>query len=138
MITDFHGEIGTTNFNFDLNYYLGENPEIKKRDNYLALKANYIVRWILCELGINSSHNIYTTWGKDDFVYHYCTYNPNEDVKNYNILAPLYLNPALKNYGKSRDGYCHIIRKAHKFHNPLEYIHPQDSLFLDDNLAVDD
>ena len=99
------------------------------------LKANYIVRWILCELGINSSHNIYTTWGKDDFVYHYCTYNPNEDVKNYNILAPLYLNPALKNYGKSRDGYCHIIRKAHKFHNPLEYIHPQDSLFLDDNLS---
>ena len=99
------------------------------------LKANYVVRWILCELGINSPQNIYTTWGENDFVYHYCTYNPNEDVKNYNILAPLYLNPALKNYGKPRDGYCHIIRKAHKFHNSLEYIHPQDSLFLDDNLS---
>ena len=42
VIKDFHGEIGTTNFNFDLNYYLGDNPAIKKRDNYLAVKANYI------------------------------------------------------------------------------------------------
>ncbi|WP_046756597.1 AsmA-like C-terminal region-containing protein [Kordia jejudonensis] len=42
MIKDFHGEIGTTNFNFDLNYYVGENQEIKKRDNYLSVKANYI------------------------------------------------------------------------------------------------
>jgi hypothetical protein len=42
VVKDFHGEIGTTNFNFDLNYYLGDNQEIKKRDNYLALKANYI------------------------------------------------------------------------------------------------
>lgn len=42
LINDFHGEIGTTNFNFDLNYYLGEDPLIKKRDNFLYLKANYI------------------------------------------------------------------------------------------------
>ncbi|MFS4491939.1 AsmA-like C-terminal region-containing protein [Maribacter sp. 2308TA10-17] len=42
VIKDFHGEIGSTNFNFDLNYYLGENEQIKKRDNYLVLKANYI------------------------------------------------------------------------------------------------
>ncbi|MHA7059510.1 AsmA family protein [Aquimarina sp. M1] len=42
VIKDFHGEIGTTNFNFDLNYYLGEDQEIKKRDNYLVLNANYI------------------------------------------------------------------------------------------------
>jgi hypothetical protein len=42
VIKDFHGEIGTTNFNFDLNYYLGGNQQIKKRDNYLKLKANYI------------------------------------------------------------------------------------------------
>ena len=42
MIKDFHGEIGTTNFNFDLNYYLGEDPQIKKRDNLLNVKADYI------------------------------------------------------------------------------------------------
>ena len=42
VIQDFHGEIGSTNFNFDLNYYLGEDQAIKKRDNYLELRANYI------------------------------------------------------------------------------------------------
>lgn len=42
VIKDFHGEIGTTNFNFDLNYYIGEDQKIQKRDNYLAVKANYI------------------------------------------------------------------------------------------------
>jgi hypothetical protein len=42
VINDFHGEIGTTNFNFDLNYYLGKDQRIKKRDNYLEVRANYI------------------------------------------------------------------------------------------------
>ncbi|RNC90011.1 MAG: hypothetical protein ED555_11280 [Allomuricauda sp.] len=42
VIQDFHGEIGATTFNLDLNYYLGEDPTIKKRDNYLALQADYI------------------------------------------------------------------------------------------------
>ena len=42
VIKDFHGEIGATNFNFALNYYLGKDPQIKKRDNYFELKANYI------------------------------------------------------------------------------------------------
>ncbi|MBE9052086.1 hypothetical protein IQ243_16990 [Nostocales cyanobacterium LEGE 11386] len=99
------------------------------------LKAKYVVRWILCELGIHCPNDIYKTWKQDDFVYHYGTYNPEKDLKNYNILSPLYLNPALKNHGKSRDGYCHIIRKGHKFHKPLKYIHPQESLLLDDNLS---
>lgn len=42
VIEDFHGEIGKTNFTVDLNYYLGKDEAIKKRDNYLGLKANYI------------------------------------------------------------------------------------------------
>jgi hypothetical protein len=42
VIKDFHGEIDKTNFNFDLNYYLGQDQSIKKRDNYFALNANYI------------------------------------------------------------------------------------------------
>ncbi|MEO0572757.1 MAG: AsmA-like C-terminal region-containing protein [Bacteroidota bacterium] len=42
VIHDFHGEIGSTNFNVDLNYFLGDDQRIKKRDNYLALRADYI------------------------------------------------------------------------------------------------
>jgi hypothetical protein len=55
------------------------------------LNAKYIVRWILCELGINCPHDIYKTWGEDDFVYHYSTYNPEKDVRHYNLLSPLYI-----------------------------------------------
>lgn len=42
VISDFNGEIGTTNFNVDLNYYLGKDQSVKKRDNSLAIRANYI------------------------------------------------------------------------------------------------
>ncbi|MDC7998046.1 AsmA family protein [Gilvibacter sediminis] len=42
LIKGFHGEIGSTNFNFDLNYYLGDDAAVKKQDNYLFVKANYI------------------------------------------------------------------------------------------------
>ncbi len=42
VIDDFHGEIGTTNFNFDLGYYLGDGKQSKNRDNYLEVRANYI------------------------------------------------------------------------------------------------
>ncbi len=41
-VNDFHGQIGKTIFDIDLNYYLGTNDSIKKRDNHLGLKANYI------------------------------------------------------------------------------------------------
>jgi len=42
VVKDFIGKIGRTSFNIGLNYYLGDNQEIKKRDNYLSFKANYI------------------------------------------------------------------------------------------------
>ncbi len=42
VVTDFHGEIGATNFNVDLSYYLGDEQQTKKSDNYLEIQANYI------------------------------------------------------------------------------------------------
>ena len=42
MIENLHGKIGHTAFDIDMNYYLGKNSEIRKRDNYFGLKANYI------------------------------------------------------------------------------------------------
>jgi predicted O-linked N-acetylglucosamine transferase (SPINDLY family)/GT2 family glycosyltransferase len=102
------------------------------------LNAKFVVRWILCELGIHCASDIYKTWGRNDFVYHYSTYNPDKNVSDYNMLTPLYLNPKLQDQGKSRDGYCHVIRKGHKFHKPLQYIHPQNSFLLDDDLSQED
>lgn len=42
MVQDFHGQMGRTIFNVDMNYYLGEDQSIRKRDNHLFLKTNYI------------------------------------------------------------------------------------------------
>lgn len=42
FIKGFHGEIGATNFNFNLNYYLGDATQANKQENYLYLNADYI------------------------------------------------------------------------------------------------
>ncbi len=99
------------------------------------LNAKHVVRWILCEVGIHCPADIYSTWGENDFVYHYNTFNVTKNVNSYNLLSPIWINPKLQNQQKSRDGYCHIIRKGHKFHQPLEYIHPHDSLLLEDEIS---
>ena len=42
MVDNFHGKMGRTVFDVDMNYYLGEDQSIKERDNHLHLDANYI------------------------------------------------------------------------------------------------
>ena len=42
MVKAFQGKIGRTNFDLDMNYYLGKNQSIRKRDNHLGIKSNYI------------------------------------------------------------------------------------------------
>lgn len=42
MVKDFHGKLGRTVFDLNMNYYIGDDPAVRKRDNYLGLKANYI------------------------------------------------------------------------------------------------
>jgi hypothetical protein len=42
VINNFHGEIGRTIFDMDMNYYRGDDKAIKKRTNYLKLQANYV------------------------------------------------------------------------------------------------
>lgn len=42
MLQNFHGKIGRTEFDVDMNYFLGDDVAIKKRDNFLTLNANYI------------------------------------------------------------------------------------------------
>ncbi|WP_298545881.1 AsmA-like C-terminal region-containing protein [uncultured Aquimarina sp.] len=68
VIKDFHGEIGTTNFNFDLNYYLGDDQQIKKRDNYFALKANYIDFDALFKFDLSPSKPTETVTSKTEDV----------------------------------------------------------------------
>ncbi len=42
VVENLHGKIGRTDFDMDMNYYLGEDESIKLRDNHFGLRANYI------------------------------------------------------------------------------------------------
>jgi len=42
MVQNFKGKMGLTKFEIDMNYYLGNDESIKKRDNSFSLKAAYI------------------------------------------------------------------------------------------------
>lgn len=41
-VENFSGKLGKSSFNIDLNYYLGKNEAIKKRDNHFGIKASYL------------------------------------------------------------------------------------------------
>lgn len=61
IIEKFHGKIGRTVFDLDLNYYLGKNEQIRKRDNHFGLKANYIDFDQLFDFNLESPKSISTT-----------------------------------------------------------------------------
>lgn len=42
IVSDFFGKLGRSDFEMDLNYYLGKNEVIKKRDNHFGIKAKYL------------------------------------------------------------------------------------------------
>lgn len=42
LLENFHAQMGRSIFNVNMDYFLGEDSTIKKRDNYLVLKTNYI------------------------------------------------------------------------------------------------
>jgi len=76
VIDDFHGEIGDTNFNFDLNYYVGEDQTIKKRDNYLELRANYIDYDALFDFDLSPPKTMERTTGSmEDVAEHASAFN---------------------------------------------------------------
>lgn len=56
-IQDFKGNIGRSNFEIDMNYYLGKDPSFKKKENSLFLKSNYIDYDALSNYNINNTNN---------------------------------------------------------------------------------
>ena len=42
MIQDFSGKLGKSSFEMDLNYYLGKDEKIRKRDNHFGIVAPYL------------------------------------------------------------------------------------------------
>ncbi len=75
MINDFHGEIGSTNFNIDLTYYLGDDQKLKKRDNYLEMRADYIDYDALFNFDLNPPKSKKVTTSAKDVSEHANAFN---------------------------------------------------------------
>jgi len=97
------------------------------------LNAQYVVRWMLSELGQNAPREWLDTWGKDELVYYFNSelkFNkyPEKIGNTYKLLSLLYIKPDIKqtNY-KERDQYCYTIRKGPDIHKNIIHIHPDNS-----------
>jgi hypothetical protein len=105
------------------------------------LKAKRVIRWILCELGRNSSVNIWKTWSPDDIVYFYSSYTPKIPRESINVLFSIYINPEFispkpKNKDPDLPVY-YIIRKGNKYHKTTPFYTNNQEL-LSDKLTHDE
>ena len=96
------------------------------------LKAPYVVRWLLSELGKNVPYNYVDTWGKNELVYYHYTdskfINFSKKVGSiYKSLFITYINPSIKNNNSNnRNDYCHTFRKS-SYYKTINKIHPNNS-----------
>ncbi len=104
-------------------------PEIVEGN---PLKAKNVVRWILCDLGIHSKRDIYTTWGGQDLVFHFSSFNNKYDPHAIEKLYSIWINPAVQNKNLPRKGSCYLFKKASAFHRDIRLIHPMDAVMIDD------
>ncbi|MFT6802711.1 MAG: hypothetical protein ACJA2N_001901 [Salibacteraceae bacterium] len=57
MVQQFTGKMGRTQFEMDMNYYLGEDETIKKRDNLFRIKSDFIDFDALSSFGATADAN---------------------------------------------------------------------------------
>ena len=106
-------------------------PEIIKNN---PLNAKNVIRWILLDLGIEMPTNHYINWSKNDIVYHW---EPSK-LKNTKQLSIPYLDSKIKNCNNNnRAKTCYLIKKASLIHKNINYMHPNDSISLD-NKNIDE
>lgn len=107
------------------------------------LDATCVVRWILCEVGRQTSSNIVATWGANDLVFHYGTFSPNGSLDDVEFLTVLkidqrFAEAGASTWGRKRHGSCVMYRKAHMFHGPkLPTFHPDDAVVLAEDASLE-
>ncbi len=85
VIENLHGKMGRSVFDVDLNYYLGDDEKIKKRDNHLGFKANYI------DYDQLSNYNL---GAEEQVVYHNdATHKKTDDIEEHAEAFNLYELP---------------------------------------------
>jgi hypothetical protein len=105
------------------------------------LNSQYVVRWMLSELGRNIGMHAKDNWGKKEIVYFFNKEDrfykePHKMGSIYKDLSLLTINPILWNnfnpQNIGRDRFCHAYRKADRFHeaNTLKVLHPKNSTLI--------
>lgn len=119
MVEKFRGKMGKTDFQMDLNYYLGEDESVRKRDNYFSITSNYIDFDALTNYNDspNNSEVSDSIHTKEDMVEHSEAFNiyeaPFTDMKfEANIDHFIYHRLDLKNLKAelrtTKDHYIHV------------------------------
>ena len=103
-------------------------PEIVEGN---PLNAKNVVRWMLCDIGVHCSRDIYKTWGSNDLVFHFSTFNAKYDPHSIELLYTIWIDPAVKNKNMARSGSCYLFKKASAFHKNIRLIHPMDAVLID-------
>lgn len=101
------------------------------------LNAKHVARWMLCDVGVHCDKDIYKTWGSDDLVFHYSSFNNKYDPRRIELLYSVWLDPAVKNKNLSRSGSCYLFKKASAFHERIKLIHPKDAILID-NCSIEE
>jgi len=92
------------------------------------LGATRVVRWILLELGIEMPLDQWKKWGVNDLVYYW---EPKKEGKQLclNWYNPIFTN---NNINGPRNNTCYLVKKGRLIHKNINYMHPQNSICLDD------
>jgi hypothetical protein len=90
------------------------------------LKCNYVVRWILLALGMETPHSIKDSWGPKDLIYHW------ESKNDSNILRKHIINEEFqKRNFQPRTQTCYLIKKGRLIEDNYLSRHPHNSMHLD-------
>jgi len=103
-------------------------PEIVEGN---PLNAKHVVRWLLCDIGVHCAKDVYKTWGDNDLLFHFSTFNDKYDPHSIDLLYTIWLDPAVRNKDLTREGSCYLFKKAPSFHEKLQFIHPKDAIMID-------
>jgi hypothetical protein len=95
------------------------------------LNAKNVVRWILLELGIEMPLDHPKKWSLNDLVYYWET---KENSSNYKQLSCPFLNSTIfkNNNSGERTKTCYLVKKGPLIHKNINYMHPPNSICIDD------
>lgn len=128
------------NFKIDIDNDISIYPEIVNKNPFRTKK---VIRWILAEVGFNTSKDHYKSWGENDLVYYYIKEKRFEKQSEkmgiiYKQLSMLVYSENIRNFNyNQRKNMCHMFRKSH-LHSEINHIHDPDSFEITSDKSQDE